>query len=118
MDMMPSSQPVATTIEIIESTKRELEKYTKQILTLQSTDTQYGQCFEAIKRNILDLDNLNVTVGDLRLTKIGKYFSKLEHSLPNELSVIAAKVNNSWKHNLRNYREDFKRMLKNDQVFF
>lgn len=115
-EMMPSSQPVSSTIEEIQTVRYTLDRQIKKLSMLKTNDQQYVQCVKSINGNLLQLQGLNITVGDLRVTKIGKFMTKLEHSLPPELSAVAVKVNNHWKGILRAYREDFKRTISSKDL--
>lgn len=115
MDDFPSSQPNHDSITVLKTIKKSIERELKK--TADSNNTNKEASYKIIQLKMKELLMLDVTVGDLRVTKIGKLVTKLQGQLPVHLSKEATALNDKWKTTLHSYREHFKRTLSAEQVF-
>ncbi|XP_066929421.1 homeobox protein 13-like [Clytia hemisphaerica] len=111
MDDFPCSQPNYDSTVRLKTLKRQIEEALKKL----NQTTNYNEkenALEAIKSSLSELLIMgeDVTIGDLRVTKIGKLMTKLESSshLPQDLVTQATTINNGWKEKLHVYRQQLK----------
>ena len=64
----------------------------KQLLRYKENEPNYEHCCKKILKALTDLDDVDMSVGNLRVTKIGRLLTKYMKNLPGDLSVVAAKI--------------------------
>eukprot|EP00111_Clytia_hemisphaerica_P015071 TCONS_00044381-protein len=111
MDDFPCSQPNYDSTVRLKTLKRQIEEALKKL----NQTTSYNEkenALETIKSSLSELLVMgeDVTIGDLRVTKIGKLMTKLESSshLSQDLVTQATMINNGWKEKLHVYRQQLK----------
>ncbi|XP_057292928.1 uncharacterized protein LOC130621621 isoform X3 [Hydractinia symbiolongicarpus] len=111
MDFSQSSQPVQESLHSIAEIKRNLQIEVGNLLRTTKNSEGYTQSYNAVLSLLNELDTINMTVGNLRSTKIGKLMTKYEKELSGNLSRLAKELNNKWKECLNSYREKIKERL-------
>jgi len=108
----PASQVTVDTIDIIERIKKELNKKVKEVKA-KSTSL-------SVRKEIVDLlhelEDLEMTVGNMRETKIGKILTRYEKELPEPISSHAKRINGKWKEMLIDYRQRIKDKISQKPV--
>ena len=102
------SQPVDETINLIEDVKRDLEakvQSLKEDITNKEIQNEVTELLE-------NLESMEMTVGNLRITKVGKLLTRYEKDLPENISNYAKKINDKWKSMLSAYRESIKQKMQ------
>ena len=121
MDDFPCSQPNYDSTVRLKTLKRQIEDALKKnSQTNNHNEKENG--FQLIKMSLSELLDIgeDVTIGDLRVTKIGKLMTKLESSphLPQDLVTQATIINDRWKEKLHVYRQQLKITLSEKKVHF
>ena len=109
MDGFPCSQPNHDSITVLKSIKKSIERELKNIADSKNSNKESS--YKILRLKLSELFTLDVTIGDLRVTKIGKLMTKLQGQLPSDLSQAASALNDKWKATLHSYREELKRTL-------
>ena len=115
-DEIPCSQPNVECIPVLMELKKNLEKSAKLLLSPSQT-TNHKELRQTILNLFHQLSSMDVSVGDLRITKIGKLMTKLQSQLPEDLAKQAKLLNDKWKDTLHLYRQELKKSLKKSQVY-
>ena len=111
MDGFPCSQPNHDSITVLKSIKKTIERELKNIADSKNHNHK-DSSYQIIRLKLSELATLDVTIGDLRVTKIGKLMTKLQgQQLPPYLSQVASRLNDKWKALFHSYREELKRSL-------
>ena len=109
MDGFPCSQPNCDSITVLKGIKKSIERELKSIA--DSKNHCKDSSYKIISLKLSELITLDVTIGDLRVTKIGKLMTKLQGQLPPDLSQMASTLNDKWKATLHSYRQELKKSL-------
>jgi len=112
---IPCSQPNMESIPLLKEIKQDLERSVK-LLVSPDQAKNHADLRQFISNSFQQLSNMDVTVGDLRITKIGKLMTKLQNQLPEDLGEQAKSINDKWKDTLNSYRQELKKSLKKSQV--
>ena len=102
------SQPVDETINLIEDVKRDLEAKVQSL----KKDISNKEIQNEVTELLENLDSIEMTVGNLRITKVGKLLTRYEKDLPENISNYAKKINDKWKSMLSAYRESIKQKMQ------
>ena len=110
MDLLICTRPVEQSVLDIKSIKKKIEASVNKLKGAKSNEEYENQCV-VIKFLLNNLDNIHMSLGNLRETQIGKYLTKLESQLPNELATLAKNLNCKWKSVVMAYRQSVKENL-------
>ncbi|XP_065667138.1 uncharacterized protein LOC105844411 isoform X2 [Hydra vulgaris] len=110
MDSLISSQPINEDVSNIESIRKNLEASIDKLKKAKDVEEYQSQC-TVLSLLLGSLDNIHMSLGNLRVTQIGKYITKLESRLPPHLSIQAKNLNNKWRDVVLEYRQLVKRNL-------
>ena len=114
--MSQCSQPVQESISTITNCYRCFERAVGQLRKHQPGNIDYDLAMNEIEYCFDELEVVEMTVGNLRVTKIGKLLSKYEKELPKTLSLRATNLVKKWKDIMFSYRENIKKNLLNIEV--
>ncbi|XP_047136953.1 uncharacterized protein LOC105844411 isoform X1 [Hydra vulgaris] len=110
MDSLISSQPINEDVSNIESIRKNLDASIDKLKKAENVEEYQSQC-TVLSLLLGSLDNIHMSLGNLRVTQIGKYITKLESRLPPHLSIQAKNLNNKWRDVVLQYRQLVKKNL-------
>ena len=102
------SQPVDETIDLIEDVKRDLEVKVQSL----KEDLNNKEIQNDVLQLLENLESIEMTVGNLRITKVGKLLTRYEKDLRENISNYAKTINDKWKSMLSAYRESIKKKMQ------